>query len=182
MRFKILMLIFPLFALSQLFCHDFSYQQDAVYMLDDADFKVKDGDVIIDLDRLNAKIKNNEALTTQHSNVIIDDDLDFYYYSRSRSLAQNDDLLRVRIRSGGYFTRVKARKDGDRFVLLSEGGNLKAPQNCYIVIRGKKGKTLATKSSAVVMDLNDEIDFEDLDVNPLTNAYFGCFGNERYIF
>lgn len=179
---RLLVLIFAIFAIEVAFGHEFSYEQDRVYMLNDDDFKVRGGDVIIDLDRLNAKIKNNESLTTQHSNVIIDDDLDFYYYSRSRSLVNKDDVLRVRSRTGGYFTRVKARKNNDKLVLLSEGGNLKAPQNCYIVIRGKKSKTLATKSSAVVLDLSDEIDFEDLDTNPLTNAYFGCFGNQRYIF
>ncbi len=180
MRVVILGLIFVMANLAS--AYEFDYKQDMIYMLDDGDFKVKDGDVIIDIDRLNDKIQSNEALNTDKSNIIIDDNLDFYYYSRSKNLAQNDDLLRVRSRSGGYFTRVKARKDGDRFVLLSEGGNLKAPQNCYIVIRGSKQKRLATKSSAVVLDLNDKIDFEDLEVNPLTNAYFGCFGNQRYIF
>lgn len=180
MRVVILGLIFVVANLAS--AYEFDYKQDMIYVLDDGDFKVKDGDVIIDLDRLNAKIQSNEALNTDKSNIIIDDNLDFYYYSRSKNLAQNDDLLRVRSRSGGYFTRVKARKDGDRFVLLSKSGNLKALKNCYIVIRGSKQKRLATKSSAVVLDLNDKIDFEDLEVNPLTNAYFGCFGNQRYIF
>lgn len=176
------MLIFALFGVNPLFSHEFSYKQDTIYMLDDEDFKVRDGDVIIDLDRLNAKIKSNEAVGTAKSNVVIDDNLDFYYYSRSNSLAKKDDLLRVRSRTGGYFTRVKARKNGDKFVLLSEGGNLKAPKNCYIVIRGGKKKTLATKSSAMVLDLDNKSDFEDLDTNPLTDAYFGCFGNQQYIF
>lgn len=182
MRFLISMLIFALLVANPLFSHEFSYKQDTIYMLDDEDFKVRDGDVIIDLDRLNAKIKSNEAVGTAKSNVVIDDNLDFYYYSRSNSLAKKDDLLRVRSRTGGYFTRVKARKNGDKFVLLSEGGNLKAPKNCYIVIRGGKKKTLATKSSAMVLDLDNKSDFEDLDTNPLTDAYFGCFGNQQYIF
>ena len=182
MRFLISMLIFALFGANPLLSHEFSYKQDTIYMLDDEDFKVRDGDVIIDLDRLNAKIKSNEAVGTAKSNVVIDDNLDFYYYSRSNSLAKKDDLLRVRSRTGGYFTRVKARKNGDKFVLLSEGGNLKVPKNCYIVIRGGKKKTLATKSSAMVLDLDNKSDFEDLDTNPLTDAYFGCFGNQQYIF
>lgn len=182
MRFLTSMLIFALFGANPLFSHEFSYKQDTIYMLDDEDFKLRDGDVIIDLDRLNAKIKSNEAVGTAKSNVVIDDNLDFYYYSRSNSLAKKDDLLRVRSRTGGYFTRVKARKNGDKFVLLSEGGNLKAPKNCYIVIRGGKKKTLATKSSAMVLDLDNKSDFEDLDTNPLTDAYFGCFGNQQYIF
>lgn len=182
MRFLILVLFFTLFGANVAFSYEFAYKQDTVYMLDDSDFKVRDGDVIIDFDRVNAKIKNNESLGTAKSNVIIDDSLDFYYYSRSNSLMKQDDLLRVRSRTGGYFTRVKARKNGDRFVLLSEGGNLKTPKNCYIVIRGGKQKTLATKSSAMVLDLDDKNDFEDLDTNPLTNAYFGCFGSQQYIF
>ncbi len=182
MRFLISVLFFTLFGANLAFSHEFSYKQDTIYMLDDEDFKVRDGDVIIDLDRLNAKIKSNEAVGTAKSNVVIDDNLDFYYYSRSNSLAKKDDLLRVRSRTGGYFTRVKARKNGDKFVLLSEGGNLKAPKNCYIVIRGGKKKTLATKSSAMVLDLDNKSDFEDLETNPLTDAYFGCFGNQQYIF
>lgn len=180
MRVVILWLVFGLINL--VFGYEFDYKQDTIYMLDDADFRVKDGDVIIDIDRLNTKIQSNEALNTDKSNVVIDDNLNFYYHSRSNPLTQNDDLLRVRSRSGGYFTRVKARKDGDKLVLLSEGGNLKTPKNCYIVIRGGKKKTLATKSSAMVLDLTNENDFGDLETNPLTDAYFGCFGSQEYIF
>lgn len=173
-------LILALCAVESVFCHDFSYKQDTIYMLDDSDFRVKDGDVIIFLDRFRAN--NKDLLKTEHSNVAIGDNISFYHYMRSDAKMRHSDLLRVRSRTGGYFTRVKARKDGDRFVLLSKGGKFKAPKNCYIVISASKQKTLATKSSAVVIDLNDEIDFENLSVNPLTDAYFGCFGNQRYIF
>lgn len=173
MRFIVLFL--PLFVLLAM---EFSYEQDAIYLLNNDEFSLKDGDLRIDFNALDKSDKHKETLKTTNATTILQNDLNFYQHLKKRP--NDNDLVRLRKRQNIYFTRIK-KQDGN-FVILSQNGTLKALQNCYILLKNTKRKIIATKSSANVLDLDDKIDFQNINNNSLTDAYFGCFGDGHYIF
>lgn len=173
MRFIVLFL--PLFVLLAM---EFSYEQDAIYLLNNDEFSLKDGDLRIDFNALDKSDKHKETLKITNATTILQNDLNFYQHLKNRP--NDNDLVRLRKRQNIYFTRIK-KQDGN-FVILSQNGTLKALQNCYILLKNTKRKIIATKSSANVLDLDDKIDFQNINNNSLTDAYFGCFGDGHYIF
>lgn len=173
MRFIVLFL--PLFVLLAM---EFSYEQDAIYLLNNDEFSLKDGDLRIDFNALDKSDKHKETLKTTNATTILQNDLNFYQHLKNRP--NDNDLVRLRKRQNIYFTRIK-KQDGN-FVILSQNGTLKALHNCYILLKNTKRKIIATKSSANVLDLDDKIDFQNINNNSLTDAYFGCFGDGHYIF
>lgn len=173
MRFIVLFL--PLFVLLAM---EFSYEQDAIYLLNNDEFSLKDGDLRIDFNALDKSDKHKETLKITNATTILQNDLNFYQHLKNRP--NDNDLVRLRKRQNIYFTRIK-KQDGN-FVILSQNGTLKALHNCYILLKNTKRKIIATKSSANVLDLDDKIDFQNINNNSLTDAYFGCFGDGHYIF
>ncbi len=191
MRFLILMANFV-----ALCAFEFAYEQDLTYRLSDGDFSVKNGKIIIDFSALRVLSSDKETLKTKHSIVSVSENLDFYRHLKKPSARENRALLPLQKHENAYI----ARFNGARI-----------PKNCFVLLKNAQVKTLATKSSAMVLDLGDSRAFGARDLgresardssdssnlgaeshadsahskntkNSTKSAYFGCFGDGRYIF
>lgn len=171
MRFIVLFL--PLFAI---FAMEFSYEKDAIYLLESDEFSLKNGDLNISIDTSNKHDKSNETIKTPHSTTSLEENLNFYHHSKRHK--NNNDLMALSKLQGGYTTRLQRYNDS----FIDKNGRFRALQNCYILLKNTQRKIMDTKSSAVVLDLDSTIEFKNIKNSTSNEAYFGCFGDGRYIF
>lgn len=171
MRFIVLFL--PLFAM---FAMEFSYEQDAIYLLESDEIILQNSDLTINLNPSNTHDKSNKTIKTPHSMTSLEENLNFYHHSKKHK--NSDDLMPLSKLQGGYTTRLQRYNDS----FIDKNGRFRALQNCYILLKNTQKKIMDTKSSAVVLDLNSTIEFKNVKNSTSNEAYFGCFGDGRYIF
>lgn len=155
MRFLFLLIFIPVFAL------DFEFGIERIYKLNPSDFNIKDG--ILTIDEEFSKIKNqcNKSLQTQFSKLIIDAKLNYYYHT-NKFLHYTQDLMELKLRDKKYIVNIQNLKNKDL-------------KNCFLIFKQVEQKKMKTKSSAILMNL------DNLDSSIDGKMYFVCLNNKDYI-
>lgn len=144
-----------------IFAFDFMFEQDYIYHLNPSDFHIENNVLKIKPSAINAYKQSAKSLYTDNYKLVFEEGLGYYYYTK-RFQHYKEDLLELKKGDDGYY--------------IANFIELKNTNNCYLVAKSIEQKSMKTKSTAMLVNINS------IDALAEQKIYFGCLRDNNYIF
>lgn len=163
-------IVFLLFA--PLLAMQFEYENSKIYKLKNDEFSIKNGDLKIKKGAFLRQSSQHQTLKTNYSQTTLTQNLRFYSHLKNRHFdARGDSSARGDLSAKNALLRVRNGRDyllRKNVVFDLEG--MENPANCYILLRSAESKILHTKSSAILLNLDEAMDAKNADCADSANA------------